>query len=38
MVHAKSVEALESCMEEGDMRVWLHCKTSADTKKILLFT
>ena len=29
------VEALESSVEEGDMRVWLHCKTSAGTKKII---
>jgi len=39
MVHANNrveiVEALESSIEEGDMRVWLHCKTSADTKKII---
>ena len=39
MVHANNhveiVEALESCMEEGDTRVWLHCKTSAGTNKII---
>jgi len=39
MVHANNrveiVEALESSIEEGDMRVWLHCKTSAGTKKII---
>ena len=39
MVHANRkveiVETLESSIEEGDMRVWLHCKTSAGTKKII---
>ena len=37
MVHANRkveiVETLESSIEEGDMRVWLHCKTSAGTKR-----
>ena len=30
-----SVEALETNMEEGDMRVWIHCKNSAGTRKII---
>ena len=29
------IEALETNMEEGDMRVWIHCKHSAETRKLI---
>ena len=29
------IEALDTNMEEGDMRVWIHCKHSAGTRKLI---